>query len=125
MQLLPGAGPATAAKVLALVAERADAAYLEVSTGRKCPEGVWALFPETPGEGAEKQANEARREALAAKVKEATFVTLLPLGGAVELGKYDAKKKVLPVKIDGAMTYDLTGQVELRHGQVITLEGSA
>jgi ribosomal protein S12 methylthiotransferase len=27
----------------------------------------------------------------------------------------------VPVKIDGAMTYDLTGQVELKQGQVITL----
>ena len=29
----------------------------------------------------------------------------------------------VPVKIDGTMTHDLTAQVELKHGRVITLEG--
>jgi ribosomal protein S12 methylthiotransferase len=37
------------------------------------------------------------------------------LQGEVPLGEF------VPVKIDGALTYDLTGQVELRQGQVITL----
>jgi ribosomal protein S12 methylthiotransferase len=37
--------------------------------------------------------------------------------GEAPLGEF------VPVKIDGALTYDLTGQVELKQGQVITLEG--
>ena len=39
------------------------------------------------------------------------------LEGEAPLGQF------VPVKIDGAMTYDLTGQVELKQGQVITLKG--
>jgi hypothetical protein len=81
----------------------ADPDYLQVATGTKCPEGLWALFPETPGEGAEKQANEAKRAELAARVKGATFVAVLPLGGAVAIGPWDAKKKTLPVKVDGVI----------------------
>ena len=81
----------------------ADPAYLEIGTGKKCPEGLWALFPETPGEGAEKAANEAKRAELAAKLKGATFVAVLPMGGAVEMGTWDKKKKALTVKIDGVI----------------------
>ena len=40
---------------------------------------------------------------------------MIPQGKA-PLGEF------VPVKIDGALTYDLTGQVELRQGQVITLQ---
>ena len=39
------------------------------------------------------------------------------LEGTAPVGQF------VPVKIDGALTYDLTGQVELKQGQVITLEG--
>jgi len=39
------------------------------------------------------------------------------LPGEAPLGEF------VPAKIDGALTYDLTGQVELKQGQVITLEG--
>jgi ribosomal protein S12 methylthiotransferase len=38
------------------------------------------------------------------------------LEGTAPVGQF------VPVKIDGAMTYDLTGQVELKQGQVITLQ---
>ena len=39
------------------------------------------------------------------------------LEGAAPLGEF------VPVMIDGAMTFDLTGQVELKQGKVITLKG--
>ena len=39
------------------------------------------------------------------------------LEGTAPVGEF------VPVKIDGALTYDLTGQVELKQGQVITLQG--
>jgi hypothetical protein len=86
-----------------LEAPWAAPAYLEVTPGRPCPEGVWALFPDTPGEGDAKQANEARRADLLAKVRSATFVAVLPLGGAVAVGRYDARKKSLGVEIDGVL----------------------
>ena len=38
------------------------------------------------------------------------------LQGEVPLGEF------VPVKIDGALTYDLTGQVELHQGHIITLQ---
>ncbi|MBS1153812.1 MAG: hypothetical protein H6Q89_5510 [Myxococcaceae bacterium] len=81
----------------------ADPAYLRVKTGKPCPEGMWALFPETPGEGAEKEANEARRAELAAKVRGSTFVAVLPFDTGVTLRKYNAKKKALTVQVDGVM----------------------
>jgi ribosomal protein S12 methylthiotransferase len=39
------------------------------------------------------------------------------LEGEAPIGEF------VPVKIDGAMTYDLTGHVELQQGQVIALQG--
>jgi ribosomal protein S12 methylthiotransferase len=39
------------------------------------------------------------------------------LEGSAPVGQF------VPVKIDGALTYDLTGHVELQQGQVITLQG--
>ena len=72
---------------------------LEVLNGTPCPEGLWALFPETP-EGLPADVA-GKKDALADKVKGASFTALLPLGGVVTLGKYDKKKKVLPVVIDG------------------------
>lgn len=76
---------------------------LTVVPGRPCPDGTWALFPTTPGEGAEREANEARRAELAARLREATFVAVLPLGGAVSYGAYDPRKKTLAVAIDGVL----------------------
>ncbi len=81
----------------------ADPAYLRVKTGKPCPEGMWALFPETPGEGADKTANEARRSELAAKNHAATFVAVLPFDSGVTLRKYNAKKKAMTVQVDGVM----------------------
>lgn len=80
-----------------------DPAYLRVKIGKPCPDGMWALFPETPGEGAEKEANEARRAELAAKAKEATYVAVLPFDSGVTLRKYNPKKKALTVQVDGVM----------------------
>jgi len=77
--------------------------FLTVAPGTPCPEGTWALFPGTPGEGAAVAANEARRPELATRLKEATFVAVLPLGGAVSFGKYDPRKKALPVELDGVL----------------------
>jgi type II secretory pathway pseudopilin PulG len=34
---------------------------VKIASGKPCPEGLWSLFPTTPGEGAEQQANEAKR----------------------------------------------------------------
>lgn len=81
----------------------ADPAYLRVKTGKPCPDGMWALFPETPGEGDEKTANEAKRAELAAKVRASTFVAVLPFDSGVTLRKYNAKKKALTVQVDGVM----------------------
>src|SRR6185436_14728860 len=39
-----------------------DAKYVRVGTGKPCPEGSWALFPQVPGEGDEQKKNEAKRE---------------------------------------------------------------
>jgi hypothetical protein len=87
----------------ALDAPWAGPEYLEVGNGTRCPEGLWALFPEAPGEGPEREANEAKRAELLQKVKGATFSALLPLGGVVAVGKYNAKKKTLPVRIEGVI----------------------
>ncbi len=92
--------------------------YLKVTTGKPCPEGLWSLFPGTPGEGAEKEANEAKRAEYAAKLKGATFYAILPQGTGVTLGKYNPKKKSIPVEIDGAMEcFDGLGLLSLAWGE--------
>jgi hypothetical protein len=78
-----------------------DPAYLKVATGRPCPEGLWALFPETPGEGAVKEANEKKRPELLEKMRAATFVAVMPFDTGVRLKKYNAKKKKMAVEVDG------------------------
>lgn len=77
--------------------------YLKIATGKKCPEGLWALFPSTPGEGSEKEANEKKKAALAEQLKGKTFVAVFHHGLGVDLKKYDKKKKVLPVQIEGVL----------------------
>jgi hypothetical protein len=77
--------------------------YLPIATGRKCPEGLWALFPSTPGEGAEKQRNEQKKAELAEAMRQATFVAVMHHGTGVTLGKFDKKKKVLPVQVEGVI----------------------
>lgn len=95
-----------------------DPAYLRVKTGKPCPEGLWALFPETPGEGAEKTANEAKRAELAAKMRSSTFVAVLPFDSGVTLRKYNAKKKALTVQVDGVMEcFDGLGLLAVAWGQ--------
>lgn len=79
----------------------ADPSYLKVATGRPCPEGLWALFPETPGEGAVREANEKKRDELVAKVRAATFVAVMPFDTGVRLRKYNPKKKTMAVEVDG------------------------
>lgn len=95
-----------------------DPAYLRVKTGKPCPEGLWTLFPEAPGEDAEKAANEAKRAELLAKVKDATFVAVLPFDSGVSVRKFNAKKKQLTVVVDGAMEcFDGLGLLALAWGE--------
>ncbi len=96
----------------------ADPAYLRVKTGKACPEGMWALFPQTPGEGAEKEANEAKRAELLAKVRASTFVAVLPFDSGVMLRKYNPRKKALTVQVDGVMEcFDGLGLLAVAWGQ--------
>ena len=77
--------------------------YLKAINGRPCPGGLWALFAETPGEGAVKDANEAKREELAGKVRGATFVAVIHSGAGLDVRAYSKKKKRLTVEIDGLL----------------------
>ncbi len=91
--------------------------YLRTYNGKPCPEGLWALFPETPGEGAAKEANEAKRAALAQKVKAATFVAVMHSGAGLEVRPYNKKKKRLTVEVDGLLECtDGLGVVSLAWG---------
>ncbi|MFZ5446472.1 MAG: hypothetical protein ACOZQL_41170 [Myxococcota bacterium] len=95
-----------------------DPGYLKVTLGRPCPEGLWSIFPGTPGEGAEQQRNESRRAELATKLREATFVVLLSHGNGVTMRKYNAKKKQLTVEVDGLVEcYDGLGLLSLAWGE--------
>lgn len=95
-----------------------DPAYLKVSLGRPCPEGLWSIFPGTPGEGAEQERNAAKRPELAQKMKDSTFVVLLAHGNGVTMGKYNAKKKQLTVEVDGLVEcYDGLGLLALAWGE--------
>jgi len=77
--------------------------YVPIATGKKCPEGLWALFPSTPGEDAEKAANEKKKPELAKKWKSATLVAVMHHGTGVTLKKYDKKKKHLAVEVEGVL----------------------
>lgn len=80
-----------------------DPDYLPIATGKKCPDGLWSLFPSTPGEEGEKDANEKKKPELAEKMKQATFVAVVHHGSGVTFRKYDKKKKLLPVEVDGVL----------------------
>ncbi|MBL9039420.1 MAG: hypothetical protein JNG84_12955 [Archangium sp.] len=91
--------------------------YRRVTNGRPCPDGLWSLFPETPGEGAEQQANEAKRAALLEQSRAATFVAVLHAGSGVEVRPYNAKKKRITVEVDGLVECtDGLGVVSLAWG---------
>ena len=95
-----------------------DPSFLKVSLGRPCPEGLWSMFPGTPGEGAELTRNEGKRAELAEKMKSATFVVLLAHGNGVTMRKYNAKKKQLTVEVDGLVEcYDGLGLLSVAWGQ--------
>lgn len=99
----------------------ASPSYLRAFNGRPCPEGLWALFPETPGEGPEKAANESKRAELAQKVREATFVAVIHSGAGVDLRPYNKKKKRLTVEVDGLLECtDGLGVVSLAWGDPAT-----
>ncbi len=92
--------------------------YQEVKTGKPCPEGLWALFKDTPGEGPDKEANEAKRADYLQKVKGTTYYAILPQGTGVTIGKYNAKKKTLTVEVDGAMEcFDKLGLFTVAWGE--------
>lgn len=90
---------------------------VKIATGKPCPEGLWTLFDLTPGEGAEQQANEAKRQALLEKVKAQTYVVQLRHGQGVNLRKYNAKKKTLTVEVDGLVEcFDGAGLLSVAWG---------
>jgi hypothetical protein len=78
-----------------------DAGYQRVATGKPCPEGLWALFPGTPGEGPGKAENEKKRPELREKVRQDTYVTNFRLSSGVKVHPYNAKKKYVLVEVDG------------------------
>ena len=94
-----------------------DPSFLRVSLGRPCPEGLWSMFPGTPGEGAEQTRNEAKRAEYVEKMKSATFSVLLAHGNGVTMRKYNAKKKTLTVEVDGLVEcYDGLGLLSVAWG---------
>jgi hypothetical protein len=94
-----------------------DPAYLKVTSGKPCPEGVWTLFSTAPGEDAEKAANEKKRPDLLPKVKDGTYVTVLNVDTGVKVGHYNEKKKTLPVEIEGLVECtDGVGMVSMAWG---------
>jgi hypothetical protein len=95
-----------------------DPSFLKVTLGRPCPEGLWSMFPGTPGEGAEQTRNEGKREELAEKMKNSTFVVLLAHGNGVTMRKYNPKKKQLTIEVDGLVEcYDGLGLLSVAWGQ--------
>ncbi|MFO0600166.1 MAG: hypothetical protein U0228_32960 [Myxococcaceae bacterium] len=96
-----------------------DPSFQKISLGRPCPEGLWSIFPGTPGETpAEQQKNESQREALAQKMKDTTFVVLLAHGNGLTMRKYNAKKKQLTVEVDGLVEcYDKLGLLSVAWGE--------
>jgi hypothetical protein len=95
-----------------------DPSYVKLSLGRPCPEGLWSIFPGTPGEGAEQTRNESKRAELAEKIKNTTFVVLLAHGNGLTMRKYNAKKKQLTVEVDGLVEcYDGLGLLSVAWGE--------
>lgn len=90
---------------------------VKIASGRPCPEGLWALFPATPGEGAEQAANEAKRAALLEKVMGQTYVVQLRHNQGVEFKKYNAKKKTMSVEVEGLVEcFDGAGLLSVAWG---------
>jgi hypothetical protein len=90
---------------------------VKISSGKPCPEGLWSLFPVTPGEAAEQQANEAKRESLLEKVKGQTYYVQLRHDQGVELKKYNAKKKTMTVEVEGLVEcFDGAGLLSVAWG---------
>jgi hypothetical protein len=95
-----------------------DPAYLRVTLGRPCPDGLWSIFPGAPGEGDEVARNEAKRPELAQKMRDSTFVVLLSHGAGVSMRKYNAKKKQLTVEVDGLVEcFDGLGLLSVAWGE--------
>ena len=76
-------------------------AYVRVAPGKPCPDGLWAMFSATPGEGDEQKKNDARRAELVEKVKAGTYVTNLRLSGGVVVHPWNAKKKSTTIELEG------------------------
>jgi hypothetical protein len=78
-----------------------DASYIKISDDGPCPDGMWALFPgDPPGQdAAEKKANQARREALSKKLRDATFILKT---NDIQVGEYDSRKGEIPLQVPGA-----------------------
>jgi hypothetical protein len=95
-----------------------DPAYLKVTSGKPCPDGVWAMFSTAPGEDAEQAANEKKRPELLPKVKEGTYATVLNVDTGVKVLPYNTKKKVLPIEVDGLVECtDGVGMVSMAWGE--------
>ena len=95
-----------------------DPSFVKISLGRPCPDGLWSLFPGTPGEGAEQTRNETKRAELLEKMNGSTFVVLLSHGNGVTMRKYNKKKKTLTVEVDGLVEcYDGLGLLSVAWGQ--------
>jgi hypothetical protein len=95
-----------------------DPNNLRVTTGKPCPDGLWSLFESTPGEGSEQEANARQREALATKLRAATFVTTLGHGSGVTVHPWDKKKKSVTVEVEGLVEcFDKLGLLSLAWGQ--------
>lgn len=91
---------------------------VKISSGKPCPDGLWALFPATPGEGKEQEANEARRATLLEKVKGQTYYVQLRHDQGVTLRKYNAKKKTLTIEVEGLVEcFDGAGLLSVAWGE--------
>lgn len=90
---------------------------VKISSGKPCPEGLWALFPTTPGEGKEQEANEAKRASLLEKVRGQTYYVQLRHDQGVVLKKYNAKKKTLSIEVEGLVEcFDGAGLLSVAWG---------
>ncbi|MBX7099326.1 MAG: hypothetical protein K1X89_16555 [Myxococcaceae bacterium] len=80
-----------------------DPSYVELRSERPCPEGFWALFPDTPGDTKEeKKANAAKRPELVKALRGKTFLVRL-YAPRVNLKDYDAPKGAFPLEVEGTI----------------------
>lgn len=96
-----------------------DPSFGKVALGKPCPEGLWAIFPgPAPGEGEQQAANEANRATLAQAARQKTYVTKFSLPNGVALQDYVAKKRALPVELEGLVEcIDGLGVVSIAWGE--------